>query len=180
MEQGPQKEKLVDIREAIAEDLPNILAMLKETWLATYPNKDVGITEEDVLEMQADDSTQIEQLNKFLGPNHHLWVAEEDGNIVGMCGAQKNGELNRIELLYILPSYQGRGVGGRLAEQCLNWLGKDADIFVDAYSGYQPAMNFYQKLGFEVLGPAPEEEEFTFSDGRKFPILRMRKATQKG
>lgn len=38
----------IEIVDATAEDIVGIRAVQKETWLATYPNKDYGVTTEDI------------------------------------------------------------------------------------------------------------------------------------
>ncbi len=153
----------VQIRDATSDDYGGIRNVQRRTWLATYPNVALGITTADV-EAVFDDTTaeaqqRREERRRAINatPLAHLWVAENDAGIVGMCLARKHDQHHHVQALYVLPAYQGQGIGKRLLQAALDWLGaQPITLHVAAYN--DNAIAFYQKMGF-VLGPAPAESE---------------------
>ncbi len=53
-----------------------------------------------------------------------FWVADDAGQIVGTVGAVDYGRLAYIALMTVEPSRQGRGLGRRLMEHALAWVGQ--------------------------------------------------------
>ena len=49
MEKPPTQEKVYTVNEAQPEDAAGIARVRKETWLATYPNVELGVNVEDIL-----------------------------------------------------------------------------------------------------------------------------------
>src|SRR5205085_5774346 len=53
------------------------------------------------------------RLGSMIVERHEVWVAEEDGHVVGFIGLDPE----QLEHLYVDPDAQGRGIGGRLFAQ---------------------------------------------------------------
>src|SRR5580693_1949436 len=105
-------EKLAfEIREAQRSDAEAVERLRYETWLATYPNAEIGITTEDVedrfkdrftaeaLSKKADEIQETRSIGKFL-------VAIADGRIVGFCKVVRIEKGNQLQGIYILPEFQ--------------------------------------------------------------------------
>src|SRR6266567_3039907 len=102
----------VQIHDATPNDDDGVRQVQQRTWLATYPNAELGITKEDI-EARFHDSSeeairrrQAQQQTINLDPLVHLWVAKEAERIVGFCLAKKEGMQNRIHWIVFsfLPS----------------------------------------------------------------------------
>lgn len=114
-------------------------------------------------------------LQKFLRAKHHadvyqrliedpdyaIWVAvESPGQLVGYLVAgpcdlpvdnmpPKSGELIRF---YLLPEYQGAGLGRRMLDPALGWLHEQFDhVFLSVYSENVKAQRLYERYGFEKV-----------------------------
>ncbi len=167
------------VRDAVPDDEPAIRQVQKLTWLATYPNEAHGITSADITAMFDDTSEAARQraasrrrsINAT--PQAHLWVAEEDGAIVGFCLARKTEETHCIQALYVLSAYQGRGIGKRLMLVGLAWLGDERPVRLTVASYNDRAIAFYERLGFEVVGPPAHTEVFPLPSGAVIPELEM-------
>ena len=146
------------IRKSNPDDVFGIRRVIRDTWLETYPNKKEGITLNDIRSKFKDDSTPEgikkieEKKKKYEDKNTNIWVAEEYGKIIGFCNAANEGEKNRVRVIYILPTFQGRGIGSLLIEKALSWLGNDKDVFVNVASYNKQAIGFYKKYGFIETG----------------------------
>ena len=57
-----------------------------------------------------------------------------------------------LSAIYVLPEYQGRGVGRQLMEQGMEWLGSNKDIILDVVSYNDKATAIYEKMGFGEVG----------------------------
>jgi GNAT superfamily N-acetyltransferase len=146
------------IRKSIPDDVYAIRELHKITWLNTYPNDEAGITIGDIKDKFKDDETpegkrKIEaKKERCLNKNQQTWVAEERGKIIGACRAEKGRQINRLSAIYVLPDYQGKGVGSELIVNALGWLGNQKDIYVNVVEYNLKAINFYKKHGFVETG----------------------------
>lgn len=162
------------IEAAKPEDAAGIMRVRKETWLATYPNKEAGVTVEDIQQDALDSEEEIAKCRNVIeNPNATVrnWVAKEaDGTVVGYGRGKRGKEQNEIYGLYVLPTHQGRGLGRELMQRVIDWLGDDKPItlFVATYS---TAVDLYMKFGFEIIGePVPGP---SFASGRSIPSFKM-------
>jgi ribosomal protein S18 acetylase RimI-like enzyme len=108
------------IREATAADVGAIQQIAHETWSSTYE----GIIPRDVQQRAlaswyatASLANQIELAGSL------LLLAETKETAVGFAQfTVRPGELGELARIYVLPSYQGTGIGSRLLERGLTWL----------------------------------------------------------
>lgn len=174
----------IEVRDATVEDVEQIRHVLKTTWLATYPNEELGITKEDI-EQRFNDSTPEarERLTKWkqninTKPDQHEWVVKSGDQVIGWCLARKGGE-NHIQTLYVLPEFQGKGVGGRLLTAALDWIGKGKGVSLNVASYNQKAIDFYKRYGFVDMGKAAQTDLQPFPSGAVIPENTMVKKGSK-
>lgn len=95
------------------------------------------------------DRVQLEQ--GFFGDSGSLFVAEENGKIMGSAGIIKfEPEVARLKRMYVLKEYRGKGVSQLLynkAEQFAKEKGYKK-IILSTYPEMAAAQKFYQKNGF--------------------------------
>src|SRR3989338_316730 len=177
VEELTEQPKIV-ISTPSAEDAVGIQNVFYQTWLDTYPNEEVGITRDDV-EDRFKDSFSAEILQQrtenLLNPpsGQKFLVAKVGSEVVGVCRVQRGNNSHELQGLYVLPEYQGQGVGKLLWQEALEFLGTDKDIFVRAASYNKQAISFYEKLGFKSTGRQFSEERFKMKSGNIIPEIEM-------
>jgi len=165
---------MIKIRRAIPNDVYEVHEVIRKTWLKTYPNAKEGITIGDIKDKFKKDNTpegkrKIEEQKKYYkDKNQRIWVAEENKRIIGFCTAGREHKYNRLRGIYVLPNYQGKGVGKLLIEEAFTWLGTDKDILVNVARYNQQAINFYRVAGFIATGRSG-----IFDSGAKLPSGKL-------
>jgi ribosomal protein S18 acetylase RimI-like enzyme len=90
-------------------------------------------------------------------PNHEIWVAEVDGEVVGYV-ARDGAELND---LYIRPCFQSRGVGTALLRAAMDR--SPGELLLWTFQRNAAARRFYERHGFATIeltdGAGNEERE---------------------
>ncbi len=172
----------VQIRDATPDDHDGIRSVQRRTWLATYPNAALGITTDDILAVFDDTSEEAQQRREErrrginASPLAHLWVAESSEGMVGMCLARKQDQKHHIQALYVLPTYQKQGIGRRLMQAALDWLGDAQPVTLSVAAYNDNAIAFYQRMGF-VFSAAPAESEIArLPSGAVIPEREMVKS----
>ena len=151
------EKKKIEISRAKPEDAREITEVFYKTWLKTYPNEKVGVTVEDV-EHVYKDSFKKEALEKRalkiadLKEGEHFFVAKEGDVVIGVCRSIENLQNNQLKSLYVLPEFQGMGVGRLLWERVCENFDPSKDIVVHVADYNERAIEFYKKLGFKDTG----------------------------
>ncbi|HSW48050.1 MAG TPA: GNAT family N-acetyltransferase [Candidatus Saccharimonadales bacterium] len=168
---------MIQIVDAVVDDVYAIREVQKQTWFATYPNEEYGITLEDLqARFTKETEEQIENRRKiYSDPSVHIWAAKDGEKIVGFCIAKKEGDSNRIGAIYLLPDYHGQGIGKQLISKALNWLGNEKDIYVHVASYNNNAIKFYEKNGFVRTGKDAFEKSAILPSGKYIPQIEMLK-----
>lgn len=91
-------------------------------------------------------------------PLSALWVAEEDGAVVGSCGAYPTDGLPEgwceIVKFYVDRGYRGKGVGSRLfrkaleSARCLGYT----TAYLETFPKFGEAVGMYRHFGFRDIG----------------------------
>ncbi|MGE5589643.1 MAG: N-acetyltransferase family protein [Bacillota bacterium] len=146
---------MITVREVTEADLPGLARVLVDTWRATYR----GIVPDSYLDAMSYEAhvQRGQQRLKEGGPGRSTWVAEVDGEIVGMAsgGPERRHRADypaELYAIYILPSHQGLGLGRRLVAGVAGRL-RDAGftsllVWVLADN---PSRRFYEALGGRLL-----------------------------
>ena len=172
-------ENLISVAVADPSDAEAINRVAYEAWLVTYPNEEVGITKEDI-EDKVKDRLSLEEIEKKRlklaenNPNIKTFVAKELDQVVGFCTLLKEPEYNQLKTIYILPSFQGKGIGQKLWGRVLSEVGDNKNkIIVHVASYNQQAIRFYKKLGFEETGKKFSDERFRMKSGSIIPETEL-------
>lgn len=122
-----------------------------ETWRSAY----AGILPQDYLDNQisvAETSERWEQ-TLWLTPSRFSYLAEADRKVVGIAlgGPEQTGNPvydGEVYVLYVLPDYQGRGIGRGLLSACAReLLGKQIDNLLIWVLARNPYRRFYERAG---------------------------------
>jgi diamine N-acetyltransferase len=172
----------VQVHDATPNDADGIRQVQQYTWLATYPNAELGITKEDIEAFfhassseEAVKRGQVWQQRINSDPLVHLWVAKHAKRIAGFCLAKKEGTQNRIQAIYVLPEYQGTGIGKRLLQTALDWLGSQQEVVLTVASYNQQAINFYSRFGFVPSGRPAHSRVAKLPSGAVIPEIELTK-----
>ncbi|MGA6971241.1 MAG: GNAT family N-acetyltransferase [Candidatus Binatus sp.] len=140
---------LRETRDAIREDAAAVTHLFRTTFAATYAYfANLHTPEEDLAHFQ-----------KVLQSNHTV-VVEKDGEIAGFCAFTPGW----VNYLYVLPKYQGSGIGSRLLHQAKS---ENAELQLWTFQQNQKARNFYERHGFK-----PVEETDGAGNEEKQPDVR--------
>ncbi len=168
----------IKIEETRPEQVEEVQEVFYRTWLNTYPNTEAGITVEDIEERWKDRNSE-ERLNKRRkeleknDPNQKYLVATDNGKVVGVCLATKSDEINRLNAIYVLPEYQGAGIGKLLWGEVKKFFHPSKDIVVGVATYNTSAKGFYTKLGFEDSGRRYTDERFKMKSGALIPEMDL-------
>ena len=170
---------MTTIEKPKIEDVRGIQEVFYKTWLATYPDEEAGITVADIEEKYKDRFSEAvleKRRNDILdkSENKLFLVAKDDGQVVGACRARKDEKCNELEAIYVLPDYQGKGIGKMLWDRAMEFFENEKDIIVQVVTYNLPAINFYRKLGFTDTGKRFSDEKFKMPiSGSYLPEMEM-------
>lgn len=129
------------VRTGIPSDVPGVMRLVRE--LAEYERAPLEVTNTEE-SMLAD--------GFGLNPAFGLFVAEQDGEIVGIAlhyirYSTWKGKMLYLEDIVVKEHLRGRGIGAELFEACLkHCMEKDyAGMTWQVLDWNEPALNFYRK-----------------------------------
>ena len=165
----------VKILDATPGDESEIIQLLKETWLATYPNEEHSITREDILKKDWGSKERLEKWKKIIAENGKSggfsFVAKEGNKIVGFCQVVKEKDYNELKIIYVLPEYQGKGIGKMLANRAMSMLDFSKNTIIEVVEYNKGAIEFYKKLGFVEFEKGKGHE---VPNGKTMPTIKMK------
>ncbi len=102
----------------------------------------------------------------LLLPYARYYAAEEEGEIVGICGVRNIAGVGEISNVGVLPSYRGRGIASRMLALLLEDGKKEGipEHTLEVRAGNTAAIALYRKFGFLTEGirrdfyDAPKED----------------------
>jgi GNAT superfamily N-acetyltransferase len=137
----------IRIREAVKEDMKSVHKLILE--LARFEASESAVNTTAEL-LQRDGFSET--------PRFKCWVAENEGNIVGMAFVYPRystwvGQVLHLEDLIITESSRGLGIGGRLLDEVVKYghsLGVKR-ISWEVLDWNEPAIKFYEERGARVM-----------------------------
>lgn len=169
--------KIVEATDS-KEDVRGIQEVLYKTWLDTYPNKEHGITKDDIND-RFKNAFSPETLKKraqdirALPEKHIIILAKASDEVIGLCRFEESEEINRLKALYVLPKFQNRGVGKMLWNKIQESINSTKDTIVNVASYNDKAISFYKSLGFIDTGKIFPDERFKMKSGATIPEMEM-------
>ena len=163
------------IREVTVADTEALRRIHADSWRATYPNDEHGVSQAwveghvtawltpDALERSR--SIVEEAINDRDG---FYRLAERDGEVMGFVRATTRDDgTKELKAIYVRPDMFGSGIGGQLMSQAMAWIGKESDAVLEVVSYNQRAIRFYEKFGFKKVAGS----ECMYRD--KMPVITM-------
>ncbi|MDB5258088.1 MAG: N-acetyltransferase, partial [Chitinophagaceae bacterium] len=172
------KSSEIIIAPAIPEDAEVIQKVFYDTWLATYPNEEFNITVED-LEYRhrnifiPENIEERKRSIREMKDNELFLTAKVSGEIVGVGYFKIEPARNKLQAMYVLPGYQGKGIGKMFWGKVKSFFDSEKDIYVEVVEYNTKAINFYKSLGFKDTGKRFSEERFRMRNGAIFPEMEM-------
>lgn len=90
-----------------------------------------------------------------------------------MCYAEKELSRNILHAMYVLPEFQGKGIGTKLWKNIVDFFDPKKYIFLHAFESNNTAINFYNKLGFIDSRKRINEDRFTSQSGITISEIEM-------
>ena len=168
----------IQITKPQEQDIYGIQEVFYKCWLNTYPNDEAGITVEDI-EHKFRDAFNSETLQKRkayllnLPENIRFVVAKNEEQVIGVCWQMKKMDINLLQAIYILPGYQGNGIGYMLWQDALQYFGTGKDILLLVATYNTKAIAFYKKLGFIETGKRYADERHRMKSGAIITDIEM-------
>jgi diamine N-acetyltransferase len=138
------------------KDVESIRRLLHDTWMDTYSE---FIPREDIIEYLEGYNSEDILRSFFIDKNVVGFIAEVDGEVAGYEKTFYNQEENRlfVQQLYILPRYQGSGLGKQLMAFAADHAQTfDLDrIWLGVMVNNTPALLWYQNMGYQIMEKAP-------------------------
>ncbi len=144
------------IRPWTLEDLPAVQNVLWKTWVDSYssfiPEEDLKTYFKEHYDIAA--LTELFHYSPVVG-----FVAEVDGQLAGFMRTTHEWEENRfyVSSLYILPKFQGLGLGHKLMQQAAEEATKHHldKIWLGVMTQNKSAFKWYQNMGYQVMKIEP-------------------------
>jgi len=168
----------IKIEKAIPEDALGITTVLYKTWLDTYPNEEIGIKREDVEESYKESFTEKEiksqQKNIANAPQNQLRLVAKTGDqVVGVSTMIRNENNNQLRTIYVLPEFQGKGIGNMLWEEAKRFCDSAKDTIVQVATYNKKAISFYEKLDFVDTGKRWSDPKWKMKSGVTIPEMEL-------
>lgn len=148
---------MVKIVKPKISDIAEIQEIFYKTWLATYPNKKIGITKKDIREKfknRLSEKAIAKRTKEVQNKSGNLLflIAKENKKITGVCILRKDKKANHLGAIYVLPDCQRQGTGMTFWKKARKFFDKDKKIVVQVADYNKKAIKFYKKLGFQDTG----------------------------
>ena len=115
---------------------------------------------------EADEPHLIDPMGTIITAGGQLFVAVEDGVLIGTCGIAPHGpgEFEVLKLA-VAESAQGRGIGRQLVDACLDFARQQGAKRITLLSSslLGPALRLYERVGFR-RAPVPETNPYATAD----------------
>jgi ribosomal protein S18 acetylase RimI-like enzyme len=166
----------IQITPGTVADIRDFNEIQKICWLQVYPNETAGITKEDILARDWDSPKRWRMWRKSVSggwlKRTRYWAARtQEGKVVGFCVAIKEWSYGEIDKIYVLPEYQGKGVGRKLLEPALEWLTPYDEVRIGVVTYNTRAIRFYEKFGFR--DSAKKDHETVLPSGKRLLRIMM-------
>ena len=139
------------IRKSVANDFEAILAIINDAAQAYR-----GVIPSD---RWHEPYMSIDELAKEIASGVIFWMAEDDGQLLGVMGIQDKEDVALVRHAYTATTVQRKGIGTKLLRHVEALA--DKPILIGTWADASWAIEFYRRNGFTVV-----------SDGDKNRLLR--------
>lgn len=141
---------MFEIRSATVADVPALRDIALRTWPIAYGSILSAGQIAYMLELMYSE----EALSRQMKTGHGFLLAEENGTGSGLADAEtgySGQRITRLHKLYVLPSFQRRGVGLALLKTVED-IARNASSFAVELNvnKYNPARKFYEQHGYTL------------------------------
>ena len=165
----------VQIRPAVPADAASLARVRIYAWRAAYR----GLMPEAFLaSLDLEKETRRVQDNLAgLSPERYIFAAEVTlsaavgGKVVGFCAGGPDRDQDpdypgELYAIYVLPEFQGHGIGKQLVRKAASWLSEHgyAHFLIWVLRDNHPARRFYETLGGQLA-----RERFITLGGEQLP-----------
>lgn len=153
------------IRRAQLHELPILEGLARQIWPSTYAH----IISQAQIDFMLDWMYSFAALKQQQEEGHEFYIIGNEGTDIGFLALEwvhdtQSGSVQlKINKLYVLPVFQGKGIGRALIEKAMARASETQceAIFLQVNKANE-AKNFYLKLGFHI------REEAVFDIGNGF------------
>ena len=146
-----------------SKDFETIRKIAFETWPVAYGEIVTPEQLNYMLEKIYNINSLQEQQENF--GHRFILAVDENNTAIGFASFSTYGNQHnhhRLHKLYVLPNQQSKGIGKLLLEAIYNEIRKNGAGSIELnVNRYNNALQFYQKLGFEIL----KEEDIDIGEG---------------
>lgn len=96
-----------------------------------------------------------DELTKEVAAGVVFWVAEAEGQILGVMGIQDKGEVALVRHAYTTPAAQRKGIGTKLLHHVQSLAGKP--VLIGTWAAASWAIEFYLRNGFALVSDSEKE-----------------------
>ncbi len=158
--------------ELTSENVDAADDMRRQSWLDTYVNEELGVTQDWIIERNQQKSTPESRemrKNQLVSKKTAGWVAFNDqGEVIGQTNPWVGDDgIQHVGSLYVDKRYHGKGIAGELMRRVIDWCDPAKQIELEVVSYNDRAKAFYRKWGFEEIPGS----ETLFAD--KIPEVKM-------
>lgn len=172
-EDSSQEQKAARIRVATVKDTKAIARIHRESVLATYVNKQEGVSREAMLEYLGDPAMAVLRWWNLLQPDddeERTTVLVQGNDVIGFCRVHRESNVSKVDMFYLDPSMTGKGLGSGLLSESLQWLGDGYPIELEVVSYNDRVMKLYERFGFRRQGFSDPLE---LPNGKHIPLVKM-------
>ncbi len=172
-----------EISVATPEDALGICEVRKIAWLNSYEHEDPDplrvITIAD-LQSKDYDSEIIVNYYKRQALNteeQQILVAKDADKVIGtIIGRRKEG-FNTFVTFFVLPEYQGKGIGTQLLDRTLSWFGNNNPVKITVVDYNTDSIEKYKHWGFHITSEPELHDTGITPSGKHIYEIEMTKDT---
>ncbi len=165
------------IEDAEPQDVEALRTIVKDSWMRVYPNEEQNITVDDISSIDWYNEEGLEKRRKEIALHAdgvHTWVLKNsEDTVMGFCKVTKTDDKREIEAIYVVKELEGKGMGKKLLQKALDWLGTERDIQLKVVAYNSHAIGFYKKFGFQETESSVSYEGTKLAHGKEIPRIEM-------
>jgi ribosomal protein S18 acetylase RimI-like enzyme len=140
------------LSNATIADADDVASLLRASWAATYGS----FLTADELNTVAREWHHPDLLRRQISDSDFTFLVArtEPGVLVGVATVKgsRDGASISVLRLYVLPEYQGRGIGSQLLDVALAAFPKAQRVELQVAEGNPSGLSFWTKQGFRACG----------------------------